>query len=50
MYQFSRDETKTVIAFILFWLLHLILAAFLIIALFTDWPEFLHRTQIVIHP
>jgi hypothetical protein len=40
--RFSREELRTVILFWTFWSTYALLSAFLIVALLTDWPEFLH--------
>jgi hypothetical protein len=40
--RFSRAELQTVILFWSFWSTYALLSAFLIVALLTDWPEFLH--------
>jgi hypothetical protein len=39
---FSREELRSAILFWLFWSAFVLLSAFLIVALLTDWPEFLH--------
>jgi hypothetical protein len=40
--RFSREELRTVILFWLAWFTYALLSVFLIVALLTDWPEFLH--------
>jgi len=40
--RFSREEIRTAILFWIFWSAYVLLSAFLIITLLTDWPEFLH--------
>jgi hypothetical protein len=38
----TREEIRTVFLFWLFWSAYVCLAAIVVIALLTDWPEFLH--------
>jgi hypothetical protein len=40
--RFSPEELRTVILFWLAWSTYVLLSAVVIVALFTDWPEFLH--------
>ena len=40
--RFSPEELRTVILFWVAWSTYALLSAFLIVALLTDWPEFLH--------
>ena len=42
---FSRDEVRTIVLFWVFWSINALLSALLVIALFTDWPEFLHEYE-----
>ena len=46
----SREQLRTVIVFWSFWSTYALLAAFLIVALLTDWPEFLHGSGQSIGP
>ena len=39
----SREETRTVFLFWLFWSAYLCLSVILVAALLTDWPAFLHN-------
>jgi hypothetical protein len=48
--RFSREELRTVILFWSFWSTYALLSAFLIVALLTDWPEFLHASGSSIGP
>lgn len=41
-FRFSREELQTVILFWLAWSTYALLSALLVVALLTDWPEFLH--------
>ncbi len=40
--RFSPEELRTVILFWLAWSTYVLLSAAVIVALLTDWPEFLH--------
>ena len=48
--RFTREELRTVILFWGFWSTYALLAAFLVVALLTDWPEFLHGAGQAIGP
>jgi hypothetical protein len=48
--RFSREELRTVVLFWSFWSTYALLAAFLIVALLTDWPDFLHGAGQLIGP
>ena len=39
----SPDEMQRAILFWLFWLLFVCLSSVVILAMFTDWPKFLHE-------
>ena len=39
----SADEMQRAILFWLFWLLFVCLSSIVILAMFTDWPKFLHE-------
>lgn len=43
----SREEIRTAFLFWLFWSAYLCLSTILVIALLTDWPEFLHASALL---
>ena len=43
--RFSREEIRTMVLFWVFWSAYALLSAFLIVALLTDWPKFLHEYE-----
>jgi hypothetical protein len=48
--RFSREELRTVVLFWIAWSTYALLSAFLIVALLTDWPEFLHTSGASLGP
>jgi hypothetical protein len=41
----SREEARTAFLFWLFWSLYVCLSTILVLAMLTDWPEFLHSAN-----